>query len=114
MKAIIYCRTNRESGSRDRFLAQMEETAGFCGSRGYGIVETVREICAGSMTGPLLKKAVADCREGRADAIVVRDISRIGRNYSEAAAVMKEMESFGGMFLETRGVEKSMVRVKFL
>lgn len=110
MRVIIYCRTNRES--EGRFREQMEETAGFCRSRGYGVVETVRECCTGSMAGPLLKKAVADCREGKADAIAVRDVSRIGRNCLNVFEVIKEMESFGGTVMEAHEPEKSVKRVE--
>ena len=81
LNAVAYCRTAR-SGEANGISSQLNSIAHYVNKMGWTLTETYCDDGFNGNNGnrPDFKRLLRDIEDGRIDCVVVRDISRIGRD----------------------------------
>lgn len=84
--AILYARSQR----RDELDRQVRELEGWCDRAGVVAVDTVAEVALGVRTSKRCREVLAAVAAGRADLILIRDISRLSENRAQLQEIVNE------------------------
>lgn len=84
--AILYARSQRAE-ELDRQVRELEE---WCDRAGVVPVETVAEVALGIRTSKRCREVLAAVAAGRADLILIRDISRLSENVDQLRKIVTE------------------------
>lgn len=93
-KVCIYCRVATDENNI--IETQREELTRFANQHGFKITGSFQDIGSGldySRKG--LSETLLELRMKKADAVLVKDISRIGRDISQNITYMKEINALG-------------------
>jgi DNA invertase Pin-like site-specific DNA recombinase len=84
--AILYARSQR----RDGLERQIRELEDWCDRAGVEPVETVAEVALGARVSPRCREVLADVAAGRADLILIRDVSRLSEDPDQLQEIVNE------------------------
>lgn len=84
--AILYARSQRPD-ELDRQVRELEE---WCERAGVVAVEVVAEVSSGNRTSRRCQEVLAAVAGGRADLILIRDISRLSGNTDQLRQIVNE------------------------
>ena len=84
--AILYARSQR----RDELDRQVRELEEWCDRAGVVPVETVAEVALGTRTSKRCREVLAAVAAGRADLMLIRDISRLSGNVDQLREIVNE------------------------
>ena len=88
MSVALYCRVAHADAEaldfQERILLNFAKTAGYESGK-YNVHHIYRDNGESGTTldRPAMNKLMSDIRDGRVDAVIVKDISRISRNHSQ-------------------------------
>ena len=104
LKTAIYCRVANEDDSA--IATQEDRLRIYAQENGYGNVTIYSDNGASGLdfNRPALSKLEADIQAGWIDALIVRDISRIGRNCFETENWIADLRKKGVKLLTVDGV----------
>ena len=114
--AVGYARVSREDGDRARsgsIVNQVRLLEDFVAARPDLRLFAIREddgFSGVTFDRPGFQALLEDLKQGRADCVVVKDLSRLGRNYVEAGRYLEEIFPFlGARFLSIQDGYDSLV-----
>ncbi|MGH3797288.1 MAG: recombinase family protein [Pseudonocardiaceae bacterium] len=84
--AILYARSQR----RGEISRQIRELRNWCDRAGVVPVDTVAEVALGSRASKRCREILADVAAGRADLVVIRDVSRLSENSDQLREILDE------------------------
>lgn len=84
--AILYARSQRH----DELDRQVRELEDWCDRAGVVPVDTVAEVALGTRTSKRCRQVLADVAAGRADLMLIRDISRLSENVDQLQEIVNE------------------------
>ncbi len=84
--AILYARSQR----RDALDRQVRELEDWCDRAGVVPVDTVAEVALGLRASKRCREVLADVAAGRADLVVIRDVSRLSENSDQLRHIINE------------------------
>lgn len=84
--AILYARSQR----RDELDRQVRELEEWCERAGVVAVETVAEVALGNRASKRCREVLAAVAAGRADLILIRDVSRLSGNADQLCQIVNE------------------------
>ena len=84
--AILYARSQR----RDELDRQVRELQDWCDRAGVVPVDTVAEVAFGVRASKRCREVLADVASGRADLVLVRDVSRLSENSDQLREIVNE------------------------
>ncbi|MGH3687956.1 MAG: recombinase family protein [Pseudonocardiaceae bacterium] len=84
--AILYARSQR----RDALDRQVRELEDWCDRAGVVPVDTVAEVALGIRASRRCRTVLAEVMAGRADLVVVRDVSRLSENSEQLRQIISE------------------------
>lgn len=84
--AILYAKSQR----CDELDRQIRELADWCDRAGVVAVDTVAEVALGARTSKRCRAVLADVAAGRADLMLIRDISRLSGNADQLHEIVSE------------------------
>jgi len=84
--AILYARSQR----RDQLDRQVRELEDWCDRAGVVPVGTVAEVALGIRTSKRCRAVLADVAAGRADLVLIRDLSRLSENTEQLHEIVNE------------------------
>jgi DNA invertase Pin-like site-specific DNA recombinase len=96
--AWIYCRV--ANNAQSIIETQHEELIRFANQHGFNIVGISQDVGSGlDYARKGLSEITEAVRSKRAGVVLIKDISRIGRDISENIAYIKEINALGALFL---------------
>ena len=104
MKVFLYARVNDAGDPVKALQEQMEIMEYYCKEHGIVIAGVEMEQCSGERLGTKLESAMDRCMTGEADAIVVRDSSRLSGDITEVWRASKRLARHGKRILSCDGV----------
>ncbi|MGH3857732.1 MAG: recombinase family protein [Pseudonocardiaceae bacterium] len=84
--AILYARSCR----RDQLDRQVRELEDWCDRAGVVPVDTVAEVTLGLRASKRCRKILADVAAGRADLMVIRDVTRLSESPGQLEEIIDE------------------------
>jgi DNA invertase Pin-like site-specific DNA recombinase len=84
--AILYARSQR----RDALDRQVRELEDWCDRSGVVPVDTIAEVALGIRASKRCRAVLAEVAAGRADLVVIRDISRLSENHDQLRRIINE------------------------
>ncbi len=84
--AILYARSQR----RDGLERQVRELQDWCDRAGVEAVDTVAEVALGARASARCRAVLAEVAAGRADLILIRDVSRLSENPAQLQEIVNE------------------------
>jgi DNA invertase Pin-like site-specific DNA recombinase len=84
--AILYARSQRRE-ALDRQIRELED---WCDRAGVVPVDTVAEVALGIRASKRCREVLAEVASGRADLMVVRDVSRLSENSEQLRHIINE------------------------
>lgn len=93
MKCVAYVRTSSQKNKDANVLKQMEEIKTFISENNWELDSVYTDIGSGSKTNKNLLEMIEDAQQGKFDAIVTVDPSRILRNTDLSNVIGKLRES---------------------
>ncbi|HKR49634.1 MAG TPA: recombinase family protein [Pseudonocardiaceae bacterium] len=84
--AILYARSQR----RDELDRQVRELEDWCDRAGVVPVDTVAEVALGNRASKRCREVLAEVAAGRADLMLIRDISRLSENSDQLQEIVDE------------------------
>jgi len=84
--AILYARSQR----REDLDRQVRELEDWCERAGVVAVETVAEVALGIRTSKRCRTVLAAVAAGRADLMLIRDLSRLSENVDQLRQIVNE------------------------
>ena len=84
--AILYARSQR----RDELDRQVRELEDWCDRAGVVPVDTVAEVALGARASRRCREVLADVAAGRADLMLIRDVSRLSENSDQLREIVDE------------------------
>ncbi len=84
--AILYARSQRRE-ELDRQIRELEE---WCDRAGVVPVDTVAEVALGIRASKRCRAVLADVVAGRADLMLIRDVSRLSENLDQLRLIINE------------------------
>ncbi|MGH8574591.1 MAG: recombinase family protein [Gammaproteobacteria bacterium] len=84
--AILYARSQR----RDELDRQVRELEDWCDRAGVVPVDTVAEVSLGVRASKRCHEVLADVAAGRADLMLIRDVSRLSENSDQLREIVDE------------------------
>lgn len=84
--AILYARSQR----RDALDRQIRELQDWCDRAGVVPVGTVAEVALGIRASKRCREVLAEVAAGRADFVVIRDVSRLSENSEQLRQIINE------------------------
>jgi DNA invertase Pin-like site-specific DNA recombinase len=84
--AILYARSQR----REELDRQIRELEGWCDRAGVVPVDTVAEVALGIRASKRCRAVLADVAAGRADLMLIRDVSRLSENPDQLRMIIDE------------------------
>jgi DNA invertase Pin-like site-specific DNA recombinase len=84
--AILYARSQR----RDELDRQVRELEDWCERAGVVPVDTIAEVALGTRTSKRCREVLAEVAAGRADLILIRDVSRLSENVAQLQEIINE------------------------
>ena len=84
--AILYARSQR----REELDRQVRELEDWCERAGVVAVETVAEVALGIRTSKRCRAVLTAVAAGRADLVLIRDISRLSENVEQLREIVNE------------------------
>ncbi len=84
--AILYARSQR----RDELERQVRELQDWCDRAGVEAVDTVAEVALGARASQRCREVLAEVAAGRADLMLIRDVSRLTENPHQLQEIVNE------------------------
>ncbi|MGH3887087.1 MAG: recombinase family protein [Pseudonocardiaceae bacterium] len=84
--AILYARSQR----RDELDRQVRELEDWCDRAGVMPVDTVAEVALGIRASKRCREVLADVAAGRADLMLIRDVSRLSEDSDQLREIVDE------------------------
>lgn len=84
--AILYARSQR----REELDRQVRELEDWCDRAGVLPVDTVAEVALGTRASKRCREVLADVAAGRADLMLIRDLSRLSENVDQLHEIVNE------------------------
>ncbi|MGH3838743.1 MAG: recombinase family protein [Pseudonocardiaceae bacterium] len=84
--AILYARSQR----RDELDRQVRELEDWCDRAGVVPVDTVAEVSLGVRASKRCREVLAEVAAGRADLMLIRDVSRLSENSDQLREIVDE------------------------
>jgi site-specific DNA recombinase len=95
----IYCRVSSTHAAQLASLAQQASylTKLVMGRPGWWLADIYLDVQSGGAGAnrPEYQRLLRDCREGRLDLVLVKSISRFGRDTAELVTILRELKSLG-------------------
>ena len=92
-RVAIYCRV--ANPSQYELDAQTEELRLYAKNLGYKIIAEMSETGSGlTLDRPALSEVTEIARQGKVDAVLVKDISRIGRGYGLTEEFIRTLDAY--------------------
>lgn len=110
-KAVVYVRVNTTIDEAEK---QLEELWKFAESKGLKVTNAYYEVSSGTahVHGRTIWHMLEDAKENQFNTVVIRDISRISRNATEALDVLNELKELGIKIVSQRsGTLPSLLEV---
>ena len=93
MKAIIYSRVSKSTQSTARQVSDLNEVKGFDVLKIF--TESISGFTRSAQERPELQNAIAYAKENNIEAILVHEISRLGRRTTEVLLLLEDLKSYG-------------------
>ncbi len=84
--AILYARSQH----REELARQIRELEDWCDRAGVVPVDTVAEVALGIRASKRCREVLADIAAGRADLMLIRDVSRLSENPDQLRRIINE------------------------
>jgi len=84
--AVLYARSHR----RDNLARQIRELEDWCDRAGVIALETVAEVALGIRASKRCRHLLADVAAGRADLLLVRDVSRLSEDPNQLQQIISQ------------------------
>jgi len=93
MKSIIYSRVSKSTQSTQRQVSDLNEIKGFDVLKIF--TESISGFTRSAQERPELQNAIAYAKENNIEAILVHEISRLGRRTTEVLLLLEDLKSYG-------------------